>query len=63
MLFVKRRSTVDITIVVRVWLEPDDDEARSRLIVIGEEEELTARGVGQIERAVGSLVRRFIGPN
>ena len=56
------RTTVDITIVVRVWLEPHDDAPRSRLMVIGEGEELTARGVEEIERALGSLVSRFIVP-
>jgi hypothetical protein len=60
---VKRRATVDITIVVRVWLEPHDDEPRSRMIVVGEDEELTARGVDEIERALRSLIDRFIVPN
>lgn len=58
----KRRTTVDITIAVRVWLEPHDDQPRSRLMVIGEEVELTARGVDEIERALGALVSRFIVP-
>ena len=59
----KHHTTVDFTIVVRVWLEPHDDEPRSRLMVIGEREELTARGVEEIERALGSLVSRFIVPS
>jgi len=60
---VKRRSTVDITIVVRVWLEPHDDQPRSRLLVVGEEAETTARGVEEIERAVGALVDRYLVPS
>lgn len=33
------------------------------MIVVGEDEELTARGVDEIERALRSLIDRFIVPN
>lgn len=56
----ERCATVDITIVVRVWMEPHDDHPRARLAVVGEPEELTARGVDDIERALGSMIDRFV---
>ena len=52
-------TTVDMTIVVRVWREPHDREVRSRLVVVGSDEAVTARGVSEIERALRSLIARF----
>ena len=57
---VQRRTTADHTIVVRVWLEPHDDEPRARLVDLGRNREVTARGFDDIERAFDSMVRQLL---
>jgi hypothetical protein len=54
------RRTGDHTIVVRVWVEPHDDEPRARLVDLGRNREVTARGFDDIERAFDSMVRQLL---
>jgi hypothetical protein len=46
--------------VVRVWVEPHDDEPRARLVDLGRNREVTARGFDDIERAFDSMVRQLL---
>jgi hypothetical protein len=49
--------------VVRVWIEPHDDEPRARLVEVGLERDHIARGIDEIERAFDSILRQLFAEN
>lgn len=57
---VQRWTTGDHTIVVRVWIEPHDDEPRARLVDLGRNREVTAHGFDEIEQAFDSMVQQLL---
>jgi hypothetical protein len=46
--------------VVRVWIEPHDDEPRARLVDLGRNREVTAHGFDEIEQAFDSMVQQLL---
>jgi hypothetical protein len=59
-LAVSRRHTVDVTIIVRTWVEPEDERPRARLTRVPDGQQQAAIGELAIESAFSSMLREAV---